>query len=288
MGLANISKAENFFVEGSGTAHILGDDNTLSLIHLQDMTLELTSTMENIYGGEGNFALYSYNTEKGLKVTFTNASWNLDMLNLTQGVSSNSVTSVFREETVVVAGTGSTLGVGAVKFSKHGNVDFSSPITLYQSDNTVAFAWDGESVVAGEGTLQTVGSGTHDLKLPTAYSGTTLTAIYNYNLSNASTDSMTGVSSSLYTTGVPGFVTIYHKSKPMKQKNGRIIRLFTTIYRARCDGHLTMDFKHKNAFAPELAFEVVDPERADQKYMTFGIIDTTTLDKKNRNTVIGF
>ncbi len=74
----------------------------------------------------------------------------------------------------------------------------------------------------------------------------------------------------------------------MRQKNGRIIRVFTTIFRARCDGHLTMDFKHKNAFAPELAFEVVDPERTDKKYMIFGIVDTTSQDKDNANTTYGF
>ena len=75
-----------------------------------------------------------------------------------------------------------------------------------------------------------------------------------------------------------------HKSKPMKQKNGRIIRLYTTIYKARCDGSLTIDFKHKNAFAPELAFDIVDPEREDNKYIVFGIKDTTEEDANNRNT----
>ena len=283
-----LSKSQNFFVEGSGTAHVMDDNNVLSLSHLQDMTLELTSTMENIYGGEGNFALYSYNTEKGLKVNFTNASWNLDILNLTQGVTSNENTSVFTEEKVTVgtaSGTGLP-GIGGIKTSHHGDVDFTAPIMIYASDNTVVFAYDGEKITNGTATLGTGASASYDVKLPTSYSGTTLTAVYNYTLKP--TDKINGISSSLYTTGVPGFVTIHHRSKPMKQKDGRIIRLFTTIYRARCDGNLTINLKHKNAFAPELAFEVIDPERADGKYMVFGIIDTTELDKNNKFTTVGF
>ena len=284
----SISKTKNFFIEGSGTARVIDNNNALSLIHLQDMTLELTSTMENIYGGEGNFALYSYNTEKGLKVSFTNASWNLDIMNLTQGTTQDSVATLFTEEKVSVGGT-NTAAAGNVKVVNHNNVDYTSPIMLYSAENEVVFSWDGETITNGTGTIGSA-SGTYTVKLPSTYYGQTLTAVYNYTVPSSSTqtDAIVGVGSSLYTTGIPGFVTIHHKSKPMKQKDGRIIRVFTTVYRARCDGSLTIDFKHKNAFAPELAFEVVDPERKDRKYMISSIIDTTAQDKDNKNTVFGF
>ena len=287
MATTSISKTKNFFIEGSGTARVIDNNNALSLIHLQDMTLEITSTMENIYGGEGNFALYSYNTEKGLKVSFTNASWNLDILNLTQGTQSDEKASLFMEETVTASS--STASLGQVKVKEHSSVDFTAPIILYSSDNSVVFSWNGEMITNGTGTLGSAASN-YTVKLPSSYSGTTLTAVYNYTVQSSSTatDPIVGVGSSLYTTGIPGFVTIHHKSKPMAQKDGRIIRVFTTIYRARCDGSLTIDFKHKNAFAPELAFEVVDPERKDRKYMVSSIIDTTSQDKDNANTTFGF
>ena len=265
MALSNINKTENFFVEGSGTAHVLGDNGKLSLIHLQNMNLELTSTMENIFGGESNFSLYSYNTEKGAKVTFTNASWNIDMMNLSQGVTSDTAPMFFYEDAATVS------AAGVVTMAKN-TIDWDSAL-IYDSDNNV--------VEIGSHTTAT-GVQTATLLDSDTYAGKSVTAFYNYT-----DDSSTGISTSLYTTGVPGFVTIYHKSKPMKQKNGRIIRIYTTIYKARCDGQMTFDFQHKNAFAPELAFDVVDPERADGKYISIAVKDTSVEDANNKNTVQG-
>ena len=51
----NLKRTENFFVEGSGKAHVLGENGKYSLIHLQDMSIELTAKMEDIFGGEGIF-----------------------------------------------------------------------------------------------------------------------------------------------------------------------------------------------------------------------------------------
>lgn len=263
MALSNISKTENFFVEGSGTAHILDENNKLSLIHLQDMSLELTSSMENIFGGESNFSLYSYNTEKGAKVTFTNASWNIDIMNLTQGTANDASASFFYDGTATVSSAG-TINIA------HNGIDWDSAM-IFDSDNTLV------PIVS-----HTTDTGVQSCNVGTALEGKKLSLIYRY-----AADSGTGISTSLYTLGVPGFVTIYHKSKPMKQKNGRIIRLYTTIYKARCDGQLTLNFQHKNAFAPELAFDCVDPERDDGKYLTIGIRDTTSEDADNRNTVQG-
>ena len=187
MALGNISKTENFFVEGAGTALVLGENDRLNLIHLQDMTLELTSTMENIYGGESNFSLYSYNTEKGAKVSFTNASWNLDIMNLTQGTSSDTAAQFFNEEKYTVA----TDGTVAVTFS---TIDWDSAL-VYDSNNTRV------AINSTSGTTCNVGA---------AYANKTVTIMYPYTLSG--TDTGTGISSSLYTTAVPGFVTIYHNA----------------------------------------------------------------------------
>ena len=266
MALDNIKKTENFFVEGSGTAVILGDNDKLNLIHLQNMTLELTSTMENIYGGESNFSLYSYNTEKGAKITFTNASWNLDIMNLTQGTSSDAAAELFAEETVNVE-TDGTVAVA------HNSIIWDSALVYDENNSLVPI------------TTHTSGSSSQSCNVGATYANKTVTILYRYTLSGD--DAGKGISTSLYTTGVPGFVTIYHKSKPMKQKNGRIIRLYTTIYKARCDGQLNFDFQHKNAFAPELTFDCVDPEREDGKYLTIAVKDTTVEDADNRNTVQG-
>ena len=68
---------------------------------------------------------------------------------------------------------------------------------------------------------------------------------------------------------------IVHRSKPILQKNDRYIRVITTIFKARSNGQWTFDLKHKTAFASELSFDIIDPNRADGRLMIFSIKDAT-------------
>lgn len=242
----NITNKESFFVEGIGEAQVVGKDGKLSLIHLQNMSIELSSSMGKIFGGETNFPLYTYQEEKGVTVTFKNASWSLDMLNLTQGVSNDSKPTLFANEKVEVGADGS------LPLTHLSDADMSS-LTVTDDSNTILKVTDG--------------------KVDVAYAGTKVTALYNYTVSSGA------IGSSVLTTSVPGYVRINHRSKAMPQKNGRIIRIYTTIYKARCDGSLTYNEEHKQAMAPELKFEAVDPERPDKKFISFSVVDVTDTDE---------
>lgn len=254
-----LNRKENFFIEGSGKAIITSDKGGLELIHLQDMSLELSSTMENIYGGESNFSLYSYQSERSGKVTFTNASMNIDILSLSQGVGLDPKAVLFGDATV----TTDTDGKFTITLTGTGSqIDWTSVVVTKDSDGTRL------NLESGSGTEGSVGSSNANTKVNVFYTYVTST--------NA-------VGTSMFTTSVPGYVTLYHKSKAMKQKNGRIIRIFTTIFRARSDGSLTIDFKHKNAFAPELTFEIVDPERSDKRFLSWSVLDTTDVDANDEN-----
>ena len=246
--MEGIKKNENFFVEGSGKAVITGDNGKLSLIHLQDMQLDLSSKMEDIFGGEGNFSIYSYQSEKSAKATFTNASMSLEAFNLTQGTTQDKEATLFADEDVTV-GAGGELPVA--------HADKADKTTFIVSD-------------AAGNVLPVVGG-----KVEGNHAGETVNVFYTY------TASVNAVGSSVLTTSVPGYVAIYHRSKPLKQKNGRIVRILTTIFKARSDGSMKIDFKHKNAFAPQLTFNAVDPERADKKFMSFTVQDVTEEEKGN-------
>ena len=256
-----IARPENFFIEGSGKAFITSDKGALQLVHLQDMSLELSSTMENIYGGESNFSLYSYQSERGGKVTFTNASMNIDILSLTQGVELDSKVVLFKDEVITTDANGDfTLTLP----NTGDQIDWSTVVVTKESDGSKL------DVTPGSGTTGELG---------VTNANTTINVFYTYvTQTNA-------IGTSVFTTSVPGYVTIYHRSKAMKQKNGRIIRIFTTIFRARSDGSLTIDFKHKTAFAPELTFEIVDPERSDNRFLSWSIQDTTDVDGNDENLV---
>ena len=68
-----------------------------------------------------------------------------------------------------------------------------------------------------------------------------------------------------------------HPTKPIRQ--------YLTIYKARSDGSLKFDFKHKNAFVPELTFNIVDPERKDEKFWSYAVQDVTEEEKDNPDVV---
>ena len=125
---------ENFYIEGSGRAVILNDSGSLDLIHLQNMSLELSSTMEQIYGGESNFSLYSYQTDRGARVTFTNASMNINILNMVQGTQLDPKVVLFAEEKLTVTSE------GKVNFQKvpgtNDQIDWNTVVASKVSDGT--------------------------------------------------------------------------------------------------------------------------------------------------------
>ena len=248
-----ITKNESFFVEGTGKAVIVGETGKVGYIHLQDATFDFSSKMEDVYGGESNSSLYSYQTEKNAKITFTNASMSAETVALTQGVATNKKATVFALDEKVTVATDGTI--------KLAHADTADLATLTLAD--------------GEGNVVTV----TDNKVDTALAGKTLSATYAY------TTTAGAVGVDVETVSVPGYVQIFFQSKPMKQKNGRIIRQYLTIYKARSDGSLKMDFKHKNAFAPELNFSIVDPERSDGKFWSYSVRDVTDEEKDNKDVI---
>ncbi len=242
MALKPIKENENFFINGSGTAIITGAHGKMGLIHLQDMELELGSEMEEIFGGEGNFPVFQYQTQKTASVKFTNASMSLDTINSTQGVTAEKNVVLFQNELVVVGADGS------LPLTYLDTADLKT-LTVYGDNDNIIEVTDG--------------------KIDSSYAGKRVGAVYAYTTTTGA------IGSSVKTTSVPGYVQIFHKSNPIKQKNGRIVRLYTTIYRARCDGSLTITQEHDGAYAPELNFELVDPEREDGKFISFAVKDVT-------------
>lgn len=250
--MGNIKENENFFITGVGTGIVTGEHGKLGLIHLENMELELGSEMEKIFGGEGNFPLFQYQTEKNATAKFTNASMSLDMVNATQGVQAEANVVLFENEIVIVGAN------GALPLTHLATADMST-LTVYG---------DNDNIIAVE-----------DGAVDTSYVGKKVGAVYAYTVSTGA------IGSSVKTTSVPGYVQIFHKSNPIKQKNGRIVRLYTTIYKARCDGSLTVSMEHKGAFSPELTFELVDPERPDGKFISFAIKDVTDGEDGNSGAV---
>ncbi|BAL84685.1 hypothetical protein SELR_pSRC400340 (plasmid) [Selenomonas ruminantium subsp. lactilytica TAM6421] len=252
--MAEVKLNRNFFVEGTGKAVVGGKNGKVGYIHLQNATFEFSSKMENIEGGESNASLFSYQTEKDGKVTFQNASMDAQTVALTQGVTASKKAVVFAMEEKVKVDTD-----GTATLAHAATADLE---TLVLSTD------EGEYVPYKDG------------KVDAKYANQTLVATYAYSVNQ------NAVGVDVKTTSVPGYVTIFFRSKPVKQKDGRILRQFLTIYKARSDGSLKVDFKHKNAFAPELTFNIVDPERTDEKFWAYSWQDVTEEEAGNPDVVV--
>lgn len=249
----SIKKNKRFFVEGTGKAVVAGDNGKVGYIHLQDAQFEFSSKMEDIYGGESNTSLYSYQTEKSGTATFTNASMDARSVALTQGVGMATKPVLFAMDEEVTVGA-----EGTITLAHNDTADMS---TLYLSDD--------------EGNIVTVADG----KVETSLNGHKLLATYAY------TANKNAVGVDVKSVSVPGYCAIFFRSKPMKQKDGRIVRQHIVLYKTRSDGSLKFDFKHKNAFAPELKFNIVDPERADKKYWSYAVEDCTETEANNADVI---
>lgn len=251
--MAEMKLNQKFFVEGVGKAVVGGTNGKVGYIHLQNASFEFSSKMENIEGGESNTPLYSYQTEKEGKATFQNASMDAQSVALTQGVTASKKAVVFAMDEEVTVGSD-----GSAKLAHADTADLETLILATD---------EGEYVPYKDG------------KVDSKYTGKKLNATYAYTVDK------NAVGVEVKTVSVPGYVTIFFRSKPMKQKDGRIIRQYLTIYKARSDGSLKFDFKHKNAFAPELTFNIVDPERSDGKFWSYAVQDVTEQEKDNPDVI---
>ena len=241
--MAEMKLNQKFFVEGVGKAIVGGTEGKVGYIHLQNANFEFSSKMENIEGGESNSPLFSYQTEKDGKVTFQNASMDAQTVALTQGVAAQKTAVVFAMDEEVTVGQD-----GSATLAHAQTADLETLILA--TDDGVYVPYKGG-------------------KVDTAYAGKKLLATYSYTVDK------NAVGVDVKTVSVPGYVTIFFRSKAMKQKDGRVVRQYLTIYKARSDGSLKFDFKHKNAFAPELTFSIVDPERKDEKFWSYAVQDVT-------------
>ncbi len=221
-----INETNSYFLEGTGTSFIENEAGVSSLIHLQSMTLDLTASMEKVFGGESNAPVYTFQNERGATLTMKNASMSMALMAATQGVTAKKGVTVFMDEDIVVGED------GAIKTSQ---TPIAGTLRAYNLD-------DGSEIALTAG------------KAPASMAKKKVKVIYDY------TDTTNTVGVEIMSTSIPGFVHIRYRSKAVVQPDGRKVRLIVDIPKARSDGSFKIDAQHKNAFAPEAKFEVVDPE----------------------------
>ena len=241
---------ENLVIHGVGSAYLIGTNGSaVKLGTLQDMTIEVSSSTEDVFGGDGLYPIFNYIKEKSATFKFKNATFDLGLLGASQGVDVTAGGFAFGNEALVVAAS-KTLA-----------------ITTGVEVESVAVVCDGVILTrvagtpsAGEYTVTTAGAMTFN----TAEVGKTADVSYVYTTTDGST-------LDVLTTSVPGYVELRHTSQPTELPDGKNVILSTRIYKARCEGSLSVNQARGEASAPELSFKSVDPKRTDKKFVSYSV-----------------
>lgn len=251
-----LTKTTDLVLEGVGEGFIIGTDGSVSpLGKLQDMKISITTSTEKVFGGDSIFQFYEFIKDKTCSFTFTNATFNLNMIELSQG-STASAGELYRSETLAVSAKTLTLSKTSNVSTAIGDTSVVDVDTAKALTQVAATPSDGQFSITAAGVV-TLGG--------TVADGKKFTVNYVY------TDTVNTVGTDILTTSVPGFVELRHKSKQITMPSGESYCVHTRVYRARCDGKLDVDYKRGAASAPSLSFTSLDPGRSDKKFLSFTI-----------------
>lgn len=244
--------SKNLVLYGVGTAYMLGADGSVQakLGSLQNMTIEITSTIEDVFGGDSLFPIFNFIKEKGANFKFTNACFDLDVVAASQGVAATTGGVALGHETVTITSNAAALSVTS-------GIDVDSVMVLH--GDTVLTKVDSLSDTTNSFTVTAAGA----LAFSNDVTGS-VTVDYIYSVTD-------GTTVNVLTNSVPGYVQLRHESFPTDLPNGKKAVLTTVVYKARCEGSLSLDYSRGEAVAPELSFKSVDPGRADHKFVSYSL-----------------
>lgn len=234
--------------DGTGT-------EVITLGSLQDLKIDLNVEIEDIFGGDGLFAIDTLVKSKAIDITATDAKFDLDAIQLMMGSTiQEGVTDyvwVLNEQKTAVAGTGVAELTPEFGTSVFGDGNFSVRLkdsnTLLKKVDTAPASVD-EFQVDGGKILVDESLANEDF-------------VFNYQREQV-VDLV-----DLLTDEVPFPVHVIHHGSFL-QKDGTYGGIETEIYSCRAKGTISIDAQRVSASSSQIALMVIDPERTDGKLGT--------------------
>lgn len=249
--------SEKFVLNGVGKAiiHTTVDGVTRPIVlgTLQDMKLSFSGTTEKVYGGDGRQAIYVINKDQDITVSFTDAKFGLDYINLVSGaeLDNNGVLIFDDGPSLVASGTSYTVA-GKLTGILPSSVAVSLSDDADGTANVTDLTYTSGTPTSGQFTIAAAGVVTLGAEVTNKY--ISVSGLY----ADATAESVV-----LTAASIPSFVEIHHKSMPIDMGDGTKVVTHTIIYKARSTGKLDVDFKRQTAATPELEFDVFDAGRSD-------------------------
>jgi len=251
--------AKKYSADGKGV-------EVITLGTMQDLKIDFNVELEDIFGGDGLFAIDTLVKSKSIEISATDAKFDLDAVRLMMGSNVqeqvNSYVWVLGEQGVTVTAALNPAAATPINIAKvvptyattiYGDGNFS--VRLKDSNTLLTkVAYDGSTAPAiGEFQIETT---TNAIILNEANSGKEI--VLNYQRQEV-VDLV-----DLIVDEVPFPVHIIHHGSFL-QKDGTYQGVETELYMCRAKGSFSIDTARTTASTTSVQLQVLDPERADGK-----------------------
>lgn len=231
-----------------------GEKELLTLGTLQDLKIDMNIEIEDVFGGDGLFAIDNVVTAKAITVTGTDAKFDLNAISLMMGSSiTNGEGNVWalNEKQVVQSNKSFVL--------KHPVSDLQLPYEVAPEESITLRLEKNNRVIPKKAfTVATVDNVTTiTIDHPDVSIGDVVIASYQYKVKDMS-------AADILTDEVPFPVHVIHHGS-FQQKDGTKQDIETELYACQARGTFSINAQRATASSSAIELQILDPERPDGK-----------------------
>lgn len=248
--------AKRFKKDGHGV-------EVITLGSLQDLKIDMNVELEDIFGGDGLFAIDTLVKSKSIEITATDAKFDLDAVQLVMG----STVTENQSSYVWVLGEQAPIGDDGLGTPVNGMVTVEFNASIFGNGNVSTRLKDSNTLldkVANKTAITSANEFAFDETTGELYFHDSLIGqdvIFNYQREET-VDIV-----DILVDEVPFPVHVIHHGSFL-QKDGTFQGVETELFSCRAKGSLSIDAQRANASANQVTLQVLDPERTDGKLGT--------------------
>jgi len=234
-----------------------GEKELITLGTLQDLRIDLSTEVEDVFGGDGLFAIDNLVTSKAVTITGTDAKFDLNAISLMMGSSiENGEANVWalNEKQVVQANNTIVL--------KHPLSDLQMPYELPPEESiTLRLERNNKVIPREDFDVETEGDVTTvTINNPAVKLNDVVIVAYQYKVNDVSM-------ANILSNEIPFPVHVIHHGS-FQQKDGTMQDIETEFYACQARGTFSIDAQRATASSSAIELQVLDPERPDGKIGT--------------------
>lgn len=245
----------------------------LTLANLQNLRIDMTVELEDIFGGDGYFPIDTLVRSKSINVQATDAKFDLNVVRLMMGSEITAETEVDAKDSfvhVVNEQKDLPFSTGTPTEFKY-TLDFGTD--LFDDDVSVRVVGSNKylkkvSGAPADGTEFSLDKATGEITVMVDPSISGMNLSFNYKR-KTKVDLV-----ALLANEVPFPVSVVHHGS-FQQKDGKYQGIETELYMCRARGSLNFDFARATAAVSQITLTILDPERADGRLGTIKRYEAT-------------